>query len=986
MKDFAKKALPDLCVIVGFIIIAVIYFITPLSDGLVLGGHDTVAGMGQGHEQQLFHEATGETTRWTNSIFSGMPTYQIAPSYGPTSLLGKIGWVLGLFTTGPLNYILVYLLGFYLLMRTLKLRPEVSALGSVLWAFSSYFFIIIAAGHIWKVNTLGYIPPTIAGLILAYRGKYLWGLLVTALFTGLQVLSNHIQMTYYFLFPMAFIVIAYGVEAVKQARKSSELPAPTEAPTSGASAPGSSSAPTSGASAPGSPVSTSQFGGFGDDLKHSPLSHWLRATAAIIVGGLLGVAINLPNLYHTWDYSHYSMRGPSELTAASPATAAVSSDASLEPSTGGLDRDYITAWSYGIDETMTLLIPMYKGGGSTPIQNRDDLDAIDGYDEWAQQASTVNEATGGQLGAQLPGLIQYWGEQPMTVGPVYVGAIACFLFILALFLVRGPLKWAMLLATLVSLIFAWGRNIMPITDFLIDNLPMYNKFRTVSSALVVAEFTIPLLAVLGLAEVLRRPDQLLRTRRGQVGLAVSLTLTAGLALFFALVPSAANPISSSDVHILSLLEQQGLPADIARSYRSAILTMHGSILSASAWRSFWLVALAAAAVLAYVKWPKSVPAWSTVAILLVASLADMWSVNRQYLNDDNFQLPEAREAGFTQTPADKQILADKDPDFRVLNLSAGNPFNESDNHTAYWHKSIGGYHAAKLHRYQDLIDRYLNAETQALSAAISSSYNNIIGDSIAAEHFFTEAMANAPEGTDPEAFAQQQLYAEVMKSVVTDSVAPVLNMLNTKWVITGQGGAIALQNPTPNGNAWFLTDLKYVDTPNQEIAALKDLNLRSQAVAGKQFQQALGAPFATPAAAASSAAPASPAAVASSSAPASPAVVAVPSDASLGAATLTSYAPNALTYTVDSKQGGVVAFSEIYYPGWSATIDGQPAELGRVNYILRALRVPAGKHEVVLTFQPSSLTATNTVAYAALALLVLGFIAMTGLTLRRRKK
>ncbi|MDO4212251.1 MAG: YfhO family protein [Bacteroidales bacterium] len=940
MKDFAKKAWPDALVVIGFLLIAFVYFFNPLSEGLVLGGHDTVAGMGQGHEQQLFTEATGETTRWTNSIFSGMPTYQIAPSYGPTSLLGKIGWILGLFTTGPLNYIFIYLLGFYLLMRSFRLRPAISALGSVLWAFSSYFFIIIAAGHIWKVNTLGFIPPTIAGLVFAYRGKYLWGCLVTALFTGLQVLSNHIQMTYYFLFPMAFICIAYGVDSLIKHRKAKA--APTAAGVTTPPAVPSATAPS---------IKPALNAGI------SPLRHWLRATAAIVVGGLLGAAINLPNLYHTWSYSHESMRGPSELTAA-PAPAMTDSTAAEAAApvastnaSGGLDRDYITQWSYGIDETLTLLIPDFMGGGSASIMDRDGAEELDGYDDWYQHAAAVQEASQGQI--TPPGIVQYWGEQPFTVGPVYVGAIVCFLFILGLFVVRGPMKWALALATLLSLLFAWGKNIMPITDFFIDYLPMYNKFRTVSSALVVAEFTMPLLGILGLAEVLKQGGDLLKTRRGSIGFLVSFALTAGTCLLLSIAPGVAGPISSQDSTILYQLQNMGMPADFCTDYRNAILAMHGAILSASALRSFLLIVVAALLLVVYMKRPKNVPAWSVVAVILVISLVDMWSVNRRYLNDSNFESEGTRLEGFSKTPADEQILADKDPDFRVLNLSSGNPFNESDNHTAYWHKSIGGYHAAKLHRYQDLIDRYLGSECQKLMGAINSSYNNIIGDSIAAQRFFAEAAAKAPEGADPEAFAEQQLYAEVMRQVQPDSVAPVLCMLNAKWVITGQGGRIALKNPAANGNAWFLTSLQYVDDANAEIAALNTLDLHAQAVADKRFQSALGE-------------------------------VKAAADSTAKAA-LTAYQPNELHYTLESKEDGVVAFSEVYYPGWSATIDGQPAELGRVNYILRALRVPKGKHEVVLSFRPASITTTNAVAYGSLALLVLGFIFAVYRSFRPRK-
>ena len=889
MQNFIRKSWPDVLVVLGFLVLSLVYFFTPLSQGLVLGGHDTVAGMGQGHEQELFNQATGETTRWTNSIFSGMPTYQISPSYGPSHLLGRIGWVLGLFTTGPLRYVFFYLFGFYLLMRSLSLRPAISALGSMLWAFSSYFFIIIAAGHIWKVNTLGYIPPTIAGLVLAYRGKYLWGCLVTALFTALQILSNHIQMSYYFAFLMGFICLAYGVDAV---------------------------------------------------LKHQ-LKAWGKATAAIVLGGLLGIAANLPNLYHTYDYTQYSLRGPSELSAPAPAAGA---EASSRP-TDGLDRDYITAWSYGIDETMTLLIPMYKGGGSTGIFDRDDVESLDGFDDLNQHCGALYQAMGGQ-GGYLPGTSQYWGEQPMTVGPVYVGAIVCFLFVLGLFVVRGPLKWALLFATVLSLLFSWGRNIMPLTDFFIDHLPMYSKFRTVSSALVVVEFTMPLLGVLALAEVLRRPQMLLGSLRGRIGLGVSLLTTAGSCLLFALVPSLADCISGQDMQILEQLASMGLPLDFTEGYRAAIIRVHEGILAASAWRSFFLIAVAAAIIVIYVlKFRKAEGgnrnmALAVVGALFVICLADLWSVNSKYLNDANFQSENKRLEGFRPSPADEVVLADKTPDFRVLNLTAGNPFNESTNQTAYWHKSVGGYHAAKLHRYQDLIDRYLNTEVQRLNAAVQRAYA-LVPDSATFNELLAARIAEAREQSgadvDADAVACEMVRGIVAENLHADSVAPVLCMLNTRWIIAGNMAQTAFCNTAANGNGWFIDRLQYVDDANAEIAALKSLDLRHAAVSDARFREILGEAGGN------------------------------------GTVQLTHYQPNELRYTVESAKGGVVAFSEIYYPGWTATVDGKDVPVGRVNYVLRALRVEPGKHEVVLEFRPSSVTATSAVAYGSIFLIFAGF-------------
>ena len=367
-----KKATPDIIFIVAFLVLSTLYFLTPMSEGLVLGGHDSVAGIGLGHEQQEYRAShNGETTRWTNAIFSGMPTYQTAPSYGATDAVSTVETVYSLGTGHwfpAISYLFLYMLGFYILLRAFNFKPYLAALGSVIWAFSSYFLIIIAAGHIWKVMTLAFIPPTIGGLVLCYRHKYLWGGAVTALFTAFQIQSNHLQMTYYFLFVMFLLVVCYAVHA----------------------------------------IATKQFGS------------WLKATGVLIVAGLLGVAANLPNIYHTYSYAKESMRGKAELTAPK-------SEQNSAKATDGLDRDYITAWSYGIDETLTLLIPDYKGGGSTSILDREGVEELPGYDEFYQHAGQTQQIfQEKQIQAYPPGIQLYWGNQPFTVGPVYVGALVCF--------------------------------------------------------------------------------------------------------------------------------------------------------------------------------------------------------------------------------------------------------------------------------------------------------------------------------------------------------------------------------------------------------------------------------------------------------------------------------------------------------------------------------------------------------------------------------
>lgn len=873
MVKFLKNIAPDAVAILAFLVISFAYFATPLSEGLVLGGHDSVASIGCGQEQLQHLAETGERTRWTGTVFSGMPTYQIAPAYSSSKLLNFLYSLYALGTTGVLNYVFLYLLGFYILLRTLNLKPWLSAVGAVAWAFSSYFFIIIAAGHIWKVMTLALIPPTIAGMILCYRGKLLWGGALTALFTALQILSNHAQMSYYFFFLMALITLCYGVAALR-GKKHTEVTPATTSP---------------------SPLTVTP----------SPLTvnGWLKATGVIAFAGILGVLANLPNLYHTYTYSKESMRGKSELTP---------SPAAGQKATEGLDRDYITQWSYGIDETLTLLIPEYKGGGSRSILDREGVEKLDGYNEFRTQAYQFQQMTGGQ--AYPPGIMEYWGDQPFTVGPVYVGAAICFLFVLGIFYVGGPIKWALVLATLLSLLFAWGKNLMPVTDFFIDYMPMYNKFRTVSSALVVVEFTFPLLAMLALAKALRQPESLLGTKQGRVGMGVATALTTGLCLLLAFFPGTAGDcLSANDAYTLNAMTKWGFPATLSSGLKSAIVSMHHDILSASALRS-GLICLGVSLML-WLWTKKRVPAWAVVGVVGIVTLIDMWSVNKNYLNNESFSDPVVQMNGFAKTPADEQILADTSLSYRVANLGAGNPFNETTNETSYYHKSIGGYHAAKLHRYQDLIDHHLNRELADFTKALGAAAGDIT-------------------------------------SIKMDSIAPVLNMLNTKYFIFGsKQQAFAVENIYHNGNGWFVDQLAFVPNADKEMAALHGMDTKRAAVADERFRDVL-------------------------------------ETATLGQGTveLTHYAPNELHYKVQSAEGGVVVFSEIYYPGWTATIDGTAAELGRANYILRALRVPAGEHEIIMEFRPASVDATDTVAFFAIGGIHGLLIAAIIVTIRKRRK
>lgn len=852
-KQILKKAGPDALIVLLFLLVSIIYFHTPLSQGLVLGGHDSVAAVGLSREQTDFGQShDGEVSRWSNALFSGMPTYQTAPSYGATDVVSNLSHIYALGTTGwfpAIGYVFLYLLGFYILLRAFRMKPYVSALGAVLWAFSSYFLIIIAAGHLWKVMALGFIPPTIAGLVLCYRGRLLWGGAVTALFTAFQVMANHMQMTYYFLFVMALLVVAYLVDAVRTKR----------------------------------------------------LAAWAKGTLTLVLAGLLGVATCLPNIYHTYAYAKESMRGKAELTPTASAKGSAATD--------GLDRDYITAWSYGIDETLTLLIPDFKGGGSASILDHEGVESLPGYDDFYECAGMTQQALA-EKGMQqsLPGISQYWGDQPFTVGPVYVGALVCFLFVLGIFYVKGPVKWGLLAATLVSLLFAWGKNSPDLTNFFIDHLPLYSKFRTVSSALVIAEFTMPLLAILCLCSIMadRRLFDLTHwrgadvPRRKRIGLPVAAALTLGLCLLLWLMPEVAGScLSADDSRVFQLMSQTGMPSEFTQRYMHAITAMHHAILSASALRSALFIVAGVLILTLYAR--QMLKGWMMCSLLSLLCLFDLWGIDKRYLNDESFSDPYVQQETFAPTPADEQILQDTTY-YRVVNVGAGNPFNETTNATGYYHHSIGGYHAAKLHRYQDLIDRMLLPELQRSVGAISDAQ----GD---------------------------------MALVAGDSIMPALNMLNTKYFIFGQGArAQAIPNPYANGNAWFVQQLSFVENADAEMAALQKLDTKRAAVADARFKAALQT------------------AVLDS-----------------GSVRLTHYDTNLLRYVAESPKGGVVVFSEVYYPDWTVTIDGKPAELGRVNYLLRALRVPAGRHEIGMEFRPASVATTDRLGYAAIALTLLLF-------------
>lgn len=792
----SDKTLYSLLAVALLALTAFLFFCPDDIEGNVLQQHDIQQGIANGQEGKAFHEATGETTRWTNSLFGGMPNFQIAPSYPA----GKaIGWIWNVYTLGlpsPANLLFAMMAGFFIMCLCFRFKWYNALFASIAWGFSSYFIIIIGAGHIWKFVTLAYIPPTIGGIALCYRGKYLPGAALAALFGALQLQSNHPQMSYYFLFVIFAMVVAWLCSAIREHR----------------------------------------------------IRQWGIATACVIAAGILAVGANSASLYNSYEYSKETVRG--RATDLTPPPGA---------ETGGMSRSAITAWSYGIDETMSLLIPNVKGGATIkPVAGESSLLSLADTGK-ADELSLAPEEL--QFLSQFP---QYFGNQPMTNGPVYVGAFVLLLAILALFTVNTPMKWALFAVSILAILLSWGHNFEAFTDFFIDNFPGYNKFRAVASILVIVEFTIPLLAIMAVRKMLETENYLQR-----FGMVFYTVFGLGAIVCFLgwVAPSMfGEPYSASEIQQL----QQAGAFSNPQYYNilNAIRETRLSLVSTDSLRSLAFILLGALVIFLYLRGAVKNRA-VFVCMLTAVMLIDLFSVGKRYVNSENFTRPALEDVTFNKTAADEAILKDTS-NYRVYDVQGLYSARSS-----YFHKTIGGYHAAKLTRYNDLLDHQISKGNMG-----------------------------------------------------------VINMLNTKYFLSGEQYE---RNPGALGNAWFVDTISYVADADSEMAALDSLDTATAAVADAKFRETLGN--------------------------------AIPK--SLGDTIYeTSYAPNALTYSVNSAKGGIAVFSEIYFPwGWTATVDGKETQIGRVNYTLRALRVPAGRHEIRFSFDPKSVRVTNNISIASVSVI-----------------
>ncbi len=824
-----KNILSIIAAIIAFAVITLVYF-SPILEGKRIKQHDIEMHLGMSQEITDFREATGEQTLWTNAPFGGMPAWNISvqPKGNLTNPIYK-GLSLGF--PHPIGSVFICMLGFFVLLLVLDCGFWISFVGAIAYGFTSYLFIIIGAGHNAKAMAMAYMAPVIAGVLLTYKGKYLWGWLLTAFALAFEVRTNHLQITYYLALIIVILVIAELIS----------------------------------------------------DLKNKKLGHFIKASIGLAVAAIIGILTCSTALYGNYEFGKETTRGKPVLTR------------NEDNQTKGLDRDYITQWSYGKGETWSLLIPNAKGGASAYIGKKNPA---------LEKADRQFRDSIGQSSA-------YWGDQPGTSGPVYVGAIVVFLFVLGALTVKGKLKWALLIATLLSILLSWGKNFMGFTNFFLDYVPFYDKFRAVSMTLVIAEVTMPLLGFLGLAEIAKSPDSF---KQNMKKFYIALGITAGICLVFYLAPKAFFSFLSQGEAEQFASMSRGKDGALYANFATQLEDVRVAIFRKDALRSLLFILLSAVPIFLFGKGKlKAAPAFAILAALV---LVDMFPIDKRYLNNDKFISKSQYSKPFTASVADKAILDDKALDFRVADLTK-DMFNDAS--TCYFHKSLGGYSGAKLRRYQDVITQYLGSELNQLRG--SKTANDMM-----------------------QTLSQQK----------------VINMLNTKYLIYNPNSQ-PMPNPFAFGNGWIVRDIRWVDTPNEEIDAIATSDLQNIAILNKEFVQTVGNYQLT--------------------------------DSILPEITLTEYQPNKLTYNFSSVSTGstaanyLVVFSEIWTEkGWKMTIDGQESPLLRANYLLRCALIPSGEHQIVMEYAPKAWKMGNTVAFVSSLVMLLGLIAALVFTFKPQKE
>ncbi len=807
MNPLFRNFLTHFFAIVLFAVVALLYF-HPVLQGKVIYQSDILQYRGMAQEQEDFRRQFGEEPYWTNSAFGGMPTYQLGARY-PHDYIKKLDRLIR-FLPRPADYLFLYFLGFYILMGCMKVEYRLAVLGALAFGFSTYLIVILGVGHNAKAHAIGYLPVVLGGILLTYRGKYLWGFLLTALAMALEIQANHYQMTYYFLFLAIPLGIAYLVDAIRTRR----------------------------------------------------LKSFFLSSGLLLVAALLGIAVNATSLLATREYAAWSTRGPSVLS--------INPDGSPKTAMEGLDRDYITQYSYGIAESLNLLVPRLFGGGSVEALG----DKSRTFEFLVDQGVPRSQALDFSNSLQL-----YWGDQPIVAAPPYIGAVVLFLFLLGLLLVRGRARWWLLTASAVALVLSWGKNFSLLTDLMIDYFPLYNRFRAVSSVQVILELCAPVLAVLAI-RAWNAPET--TDDRKKKALTFSFMGMMALGIALVLLKSVFDFTGASD-EVLERYYGEELVSLIRRDREAVYLQ--------DTFRSMLFILLSALLLWGNLK--KRLPVRWMVLGLGVLIVTDLVGVDLRYVNKEDFVSMRQFGNSFPMTQADQQILKDTS-NYRVLNLGEG--LNGA--RTSYYHKSLGGYHAAKPRRIQDLFEFHIYRNNRR-----------------------------------------------------------VLDMLNTKYIIQAdaEGNPRASLNPDALGNAWFVERLRAVGSPDDAIRALDSLRPRSEAIVNTaDFPEV------------------------------APATFSLDSTARIS---LVSYRSNELVYRSENPNEGLAVFSEMYYPeGWQAYTDGKPAPHFRVNYALRGMSIPAGRHEIIFRFEPDVIQKGSQISLAGTGLLALLLLGGIGFELWQRRR
>lgn len=803
MQFSIRRILLHILVILGFVILSLAYF-SPVLKGKQIFQSDIMQYIGMSKQQKDFKAETGKETYWTNGAFAGMPTYQLGAKY-PHNYIKKLDLALR-FLPRPADYLFLYLLSFYILLLVLKVDFKLAVLGAIAFGFSTYLIIILGVGHNSKAHAIAYMPLVLSGILLTFRRKYIAGFLLTAIAMGLEIVSNHFQMTYYLMLLVIVLGVAYLIDAYKK----------------------------------------------------KILPHYFKSVGILFGAVLLAVALNATGVMATQEYVKESTRGKTELT--------INADGSTKEVSSGLSKEYITAYSYGYWETFNLYIPRFMGGGNGENVGKDSAT----YEAYRKLGATTIQAA--QESERAP---MYWGDQPIVEAPAYVGAVILFLFVFALFLVKGRLKWWLVGGTILSLLLSYGKNLEFLTNFFIDYVPLYNKFRAVTSIQVILELCIPILGIFGLSRLFnafeKKEDKL-------KALKYATAITGGLAVLFLMFKSSFDFVGVNDGFYVQ---------NYGQDFVNALKKDRKAIFTSDTIRSLVLVILSAGLIFAYLK--DRLKETAVIVVFGGLLLFDLVGVNKRYVNNDDFVSAIQVNKPFQANAADKEILRDTSY-YRVFDLVSG------PSKASYFHNSLNGYNAAELKRYREVFDWYI-------------SKNNI----------------------------------------------NVLNMFNTKYIIAQDenGTVFPYTNEDANGAAWFVENLEKVESANEEMKALDSLDNKNKAVYSfSNDVSKLKSSYIID---------------------------------SLASIKIVKHQPNYLKYESSNSNEGFAVFSEVYYGnGWKAFVDGKKASHLRVNYTLRGMQVPAGKHNIEFKFDPDVVKTGSKIALASSVLL--GLLLLGGLFYKFKTK